>query len=92
MDVIVTYDIKRNHTEIKAELKSIGYKDTIDGMLEGTNTTVTQQLPNTTLLKYGASSTKTVLEQVVTVINKHNGDPDQIFCAQLATGFSWSGR
>jgi hypothetical protein len=92
MDIIITYDIKRAHTEIKTELKSLGYRDTIAGTIRGTNTPVTQQLPNTTLLKYGAVDTQTVLTQVVAVISKHNGGLDRIFCAQLATGFSWSGQ
>jgi hypothetical protein len=92
MDTIITYDIKRNHTEIKTDLKSLGYKDTIIGVSRGTNTAVTQQLPNTTLLKYGAPDTHSVMDQVVSVINKHNGGLDRIFCAQLAVGFNWSGQ
>jgi hypothetical protein len=92
MEVIVTYDIKRNHTEIKTELKSLGYQDTITGYTCGASNQVVQQLPNTTLLKYGAVSTVSVFDQVVDVIDKNNGDLDNIFCAQLADGFSWSGR
>ncbi len=56
------------------------------------NTPVVQQLPNTTLLKYGAADTYTVMDQVVSVINKHNGGLDRIFCAQLAVGFHWSAQ
>jgi hypothetical protein len=92
MDVIVTYDIKRNHTEIKTEFKSLGYKDTIVGVSRGTSTQVTQQLPNTTLLKYDAVSTYAIMEQVISVINKHDGGLDRIFCAQLAQGFDWNGK
>jgi len=92
MDVIITYDIKRNHTEIKKELESLGYKNTIAGFSRGTNNPVTQQLPNTTLLKYGAVSAESVLDQVTAVINKHDGGIDRIFCAQLAVSFDWSGR
>jgi hypothetical protein len=92
MDIIITYDIKRNHTEIKDELKSMGYIDTITGVSRGTNNPAVQQLPNTTLLKYNAAGTQTVMDHVVSVINKHNGGLDRIFCAQLATGFSWSGQ
>jgi hypothetical protein len=92
MDIIITYDIKRNHTEIKTELKSLGYEDTIAGVIRNTNTAVIQLLPNTTLLKYGATDTHSVMGQVVSVINKHNGGLDRIFCAQLAVGFSWSGQ
>lgn len=92
MDTIITYDIKRNHTEIKTELKSLGYQDTIAGVSRGTNTPVVQHLPNTTLLKYGAADTHSVMDQVVSVINKHNGGLDRILCAQLAVGFRWSGQ
>jgi hypothetical protein len=92
MDTIITYDIKRNHTEIKTELKSLGYHDSIVGVSRNTSIGVTQQLPNTTLLKYGATDTYSVMDQVVSVINKHNGGLDRIFCAQLAVGFSWSGQ
>jgi len=92
MDTIITYDIKRNHTEIKTELKSLGYQDTITGVSRGTAIAVVQQLPNTTLLKYNAVGTESVMDQVVSVINKHNGGLDRIFCAQLAVGFSWSGQ
>ena len=92
MDIIVTYDIKRNHTEIKNELKTLGYKDTIAGVSRANNSPVIQLLPNTTLLKYGATSTQAALDQVTAVITKHNGGLDRIFCAQLATGFDWSGQ
>ncbi|AYL94244.1 hypothetical protein [Mucilaginibacter celer] len=92
MEVIVTYDIKRNHTEIKKELLSLGYVETITGVSRGTNTSVIQQLPNTTLLKYHAVSTNAVLDQVVGVISKHNGGLERIFCAQLADPLTWSGQ
>ncbi|EHQ25897.1 hypothetical protein [Mucilaginibacter paludis] len=92
MDVIITYDIKRNHTEIKTELKRLDYKDTITGVGINDNKPAVQELPNTTLIKYGAASTKTCLDQVIGVINKHNGEPDRVFCAQLATGFNWNGQ
>jgi len=92
MDIIVTYDIKRNHTEIKTELISLGYAETIAGTTRGTSSPAIQQLPNTTLLKYGVVSTYAVLDQVISVINKHNGGLDRIFCAQLAAGFNWSGQ
>jgi hypothetical protein len=92
MDIIITYDIKRNHTEIKTELKTLGYQDTISGVSRGTTTQAVQQLPNTTLIKYNAVSTDAVLDQVVAVINKNNGGLDRIFCAQLASGFSWCGQ
>ena len=92
MDIIITYDIKRNHTEIKDELKLMGYMDTITGVARGTNNPAVQQLPNTTLLKYNAAGIQTVMDQVLSVINKHNGGLDRVFCAQLATGFSWSGQ
>jgi len=92
MDIIVTYDIKRNHTEIKAELIALGYFESITGVSRGTSTPATQQLPNTTLLKYSAVSTDAVLDQVASVITKHNGGLDRIFCAQLAAGFNWSGQ
>jgi hypothetical protein len=92
MDIIITYDIKRNHTEIKNELKSLGYKDTITGVSLINNTPVEQQLPNTTLIKYGTAGTKVCLDQVVGVISKHSGGLDRIFCAQLAANFSWNGQ
>jgi hypothetical protein len=92
MEVIITYDIKRNHTEIKTELKLLGYKDTIAGVNPTNNTPLVKQLPNTTLIKYGAAGTKTCFDQVVGVINKHNGGLDCLFCAELATGFDWNGR
>ncbi|MET3981772.1 hypothetical protein ABIB62_004389 [Mucilaginibacter sp. UYP25] len=92
MDIIITYDIKRNHTEIKTELKSLGYTDTITGVSRGTTTAAVQQLPNTTLLKYNAVGTESIMDQVVGIINKHNGGLDRIFCAQLAVDFSWSGQ
>lgn len=50
MDVIVTYDIKRSHTEIKDELKQLGYQEKIKGISLSDNTPVEQKLPNTTLL------------------------------------------
>ena len=92
MDVIITYDIKRNHTDIKNELQSLGYKATISGVSRSTNNPATQQLPNTTLLKYGGVDTYSVMDQVINVINKYNGGLDRIFCAQLAAGFHWSGQ
>lgn len=92
MDIIVTYDIKRNHTEIKEELTSLGYFESIAGVSRTTGTPLTQQLPNTTLLKYGALNTETVLDQVVGVIIRHNGGLDRIFCAQLAVNFNWNGQ
>jgi len=92
MDIIISYDIKRNHTEIKNELKQLGYHDTIAGVNRSTNAPVDQALPNTTLIKYGASSTGVILAQVLGVINKHNGGLDRIFCAQLAPNFDWNGQ
>ncbi len=92
MDIIVTYDIKRNHTDIKDELKALGYHETIDGVALADSKPVKQVLPNTTLLKYNASSTLVVMNQVVAVITKHNGGLDRIFCAQLAEKFSWNGQ
>lgn len=50
MDVIVTYNIKRSHTEIKDELKQLGYQEKIKGISLSDNTPVEQKLPNTTLL------------------------------------------
>lgn len=92
MDVIITYDIKRNHTEIKTELKSLGFKDTINGFIRNTDKPVVNQLPNTTLLKYNAVNTASVSDQVVAVISKHNGGFDGIFCAELVAGINWSGQ
>jgi hypothetical protein len=92
MDIIITYDIKRSHTEIKAELKSLGYKDTITGVSLANNTPVEQQLPNTTLIRYGATGTESCMNQVINVITKHDGGLDRIFCAQLAVSFDWTGR
>lgn len=91
MDTIITYDIKRNHTEIKDALKRLGYKDTINGKNQATNQPVVQNLPNTTLLRYGKSPSE-CNEEVTAVINANNGGLDTIFCAQLAPDFSWSGR
>jgi hypothetical protein len=92
MDIIIKYAIKRNHTEIKTELESLGFKYTNIGVSRGTNTVATQQLPNTTLLKYGAADTYSVIDQVISVTNKHSDGLDHIFCAQLAVEFHWSGQ
>jgi hypothetical protein len=92
MDIIVTYDIKRSHTEIKKELKDLGYHDTINGVTIADRKPITQALPNTTFLKYNALSAQVVMAQVVAVIDKHNGGLDRIFCAQLATNFDWSAQ
>ncbi|GEM62909.1 hypothetical protein SF1_08910 [Sphingobacterium faecium NBRC 15299] len=93
MNVIITYDIKRNHTEIKDELKRLGYVDTIKGIsLSDNKTPVDQKLPNTTLIKYGVTSTLEVMNFVIGVIKEHNGGLDNIFCAELAVTFSWNGR
>ncbi|MGF7028259.1 hypothetical protein [Sphingobacterium multivorum] len=92
MNIIITYDIKRNHTEIKDELKRLGYKDTISGVSLNDRTPVDQKLPNTTLIKYNASNTLDVMNFVVGVINEHNGGLDNIFCAELAVDFNWNGR
>ncbi|WP_286849571.1 MULTISPECIES: hypothetical protein [Sphingobacterium] len=92
MNVIITYDIKRNHTEIKDELKRLGYKDTIRGVSLDDGTPVDQKLPNTTLIKYNASNTLDVMHSVVGVINGHNGGLDNVFCAELAANFTWNGK
>jgi hypothetical protein len=92
MDIIITYDIKRSHTEIKTELKSLGYKDTITGVSLANRTPAEQQLPNTTLIKYGAVGTESCMNQVINMIAKHNGGLDRIFCVQLAASFDWTGQ
>lgn len=91
MQVIVSYDVKRDHTEIKDELRSLGYRDTTAGVFVGTQTPTKLQLPNTTLIKDSASGTDVIYNQVVSVINKHNGGLDRVFCAQLADDFHWNG-
>lgn len=90
MDVLITYDIKRNHTEIKDELKGVGYKDVIRGVRLSDNTQIDKKLPNTTLIKYGALSTQACQEQVKSIIGKNNGGLDCVFCVELAKGFDWN--
>jgi hypothetical protein len=92
MNVIVTYDIIRNHKEIKDELKQLGYKDAIPGVRLSDNSPVYQKLPNTTLLKYEATSTKSVCDEVCSIITKHNGGKDVVFCAELASNLGWNAQ
>ena len=92
MDIIVSYDIIRNHTDIKNELKELGYKTSIPGVRLSDNSSTIQQLPNTTLIKYGANSTKACCDQVASVIQKHGGGLQCLFCAELAQNFSWNGQ
>lgn len=90
MNVIVTYDIKRNHTEIKDELKALGYVDMVKGVNLANNTPVDQKLPNTTLIRFNAIGTKACVDQVISVVRKHNGGLDLAFAAELAEGFDWN--
>jgi len=92
MNVIVTYDIKRNHTEIKDELKSIGYVDMVRGVNLADNTPVDQKLPNTTLIRFSAIGTRACVEQVISIINKHNGGNDLVFAAELSEKFDWNSK
>ncbi|MDT3402259.1 hypothetical protein [Mucilaginibacter terrae] len=92
MDTIVTFDIKRNHSEIKAGLIKLGYKDAVDGSEKCTSEPTTIKLPDTTLLKYGAISTDAVMDHVVSVIEKHDGGLDGIFCTKLTDPIKRSGQ
>jgi len=73
-------------------LRQLGYKDTIKGIRLSDNTSLEQKLPNTTLIKYDASSTKSICDQVASVILKHNGGKEIVFCAELAQNFNWNSR
>lgn len=50
MAIVLTYDVDKYHTPIKAHLiGTLGYQDHIDGVTYNTNTPGTSYLPNTTL-------------------------------------------
>jgi hypothetical protein len=66
-NVLITYDVYNRHSEVKDEMKKLGYFDTIK------NVTTGYTLPNTTLWKKSEElKTETVLLDLQNVIQNLN--------------------
>lgn len=91
MPVVVTYDVARNHTQVKDALKKLGYVDSIAAVSTSDQTTKgIIYFPNTTLYHTTKNST-TAHSDIVAVAKSNTATLEKCIAFDLPVSVSFTG-